>query len=93
MARAAGDAGLDGSAIVAQASAPEAKAAVRRATEDAIAAGAFGVPSMFVNDELFWGVDSLPHLERFLRGERAVDARAIERWERVAPSATRKGGA
>jgi 2-hydroxychromene-2-carboxylate isomerase len=90
VARIASDAGLDGAALVERAGAAEAKAVLRRATEDAVAAGAFGVPTMLVDGELFWGVDSLPLLDRFLGGENAVDAAVVERWRRVAPSATRR---
>lgn len=72
-------AGLPGAALVARA--PEAKAELRRATDEAIAHGVFGVPTMLVEDELFWGVDSFGHLERYLEGKdplRGKDLRALE---------------
>jgi 2-hydroxychromene-2-carboxylate isomerase len=37
---------------------------------DALAAGAFGVPSFVVDGELFWGQDRLPLLRRQLAAER-----------------------
>jgi 2-hydroxychromene-2-carboxylate isomerase len=37
---------------------PEIKAALRRNTDEAIARGVFGVPTLAVGDELFWGVDA-----------------------------------
>ncbi len=37
-----------------------AKDRLRAATEDAIARGVFGVPTLAVADDLFWGVDALP---------------------------------
>jgi 2-hydroxychromene-2-carboxylate isomerase len=37
---------------------------------DALAAGAFGVPSFVVDGELFWGQDRLPLLRRHLAAER-----------------------
>lgn len=89
VARVATSAGLDGPALVQQASAPEAKDRLRRTTEAVIAEGAFGVPTILVDGELFWGVDSLPLLERFLGGERAIDPDTLERWRRVSASATR----
>lgn len=64
--------GLDGAALVAAAGAEAAKARLRAATEEAIAAGAFGVPTMLADGELFWGNDSLDHLDRFLAGEDPV---------------------
>ena len=36
---------------------PEVKDALRRNTDEAIARGVFGVPTLAVGDELFWGVD------------------------------------
>jgi 2-hydroxychromene-2-carboxylate isomerase len=36
---------------------------------DALAAGAFGVPSFAVDGELFWGQDRLPLLRRYLMGD------------------------
>ena len=43
-----------------------AKAALRDATEAAIAAGVFGVPTLRIGAELFWGVDALPMAEAYL---------------------------
>ena len=37
---------------------PEVKEALRRNTEDAIARGIFGVPTLAIGDELFWGADA-----------------------------------
>lgn len=68
IARILTEAGLDGPALVAHAGTPEVKAALRRSTEEAIARGLFGVPSMTVGDELFWGHDRLEHLELHLQG-------------------------
>jgi 2-hydroxychromene-2-carboxylate isomerase len=87
----AAEAGLDGEALVRAAGSDAAKAQLRANTDTAIAAGAFGVPTMIAGDELFWGVDSLPLLERFLSGERAFDDQAIESWRHVQPSAVRPG--
>ncbi len=82
--------GLDGVALLEQAGSPLSKDCLRTVTDEAIAAGAFGVPTMLVDGELFWGVDSLPLLERFLDGEKSADADRISRWRRVIPSAIRR---
>jgi 2-hydroxychromene-2-carboxylate isomerase len=37
---------------------PEVKAALRRNTDEAIARGVFGVPTLAIGDELFWGADA-----------------------------------
>jgi 2-hydroxychromene-2-carboxylate isomerase len=65
-------AGLDGAAAIAAASQPETKQALMRATSEAIAAGVFGVPTMVVDGEKFWGLDSFPSLEAFLEGRDPV---------------------
>jgi 2-hydroxychromene-2-carboxylate isomerase len=62
-------AGLDGAALIAQASQAECKAQLRKQTDQAIAEGVFGVPTMAVGTELFWGYDDLPFLQRFLDGK------------------------
>jgi 2-hydroxychromene-2-carboxylate isomerase len=63
------EAGLDGPTLVSAAGAPEAKARVRAATDAAIQDGIFGVPTVDLSGELFWGTDSLVDLELVLRGE------------------------
>jgi 2-hydroxychromene-2-carboxylate isomerase len=91
VARIADEVGHDGRALVLQAASTEAKARVRQATEDAIRRGAFGVPTMFVEGEMYWGVDSLPYLDRLLSGEKTMDSEGIARWRAVVPSAVRRG--
>jgi 2-hydroxychromene-2-carboxylate isomerase len=85
-------AGLDGATLVQEANTPEAKERVKKQTEEALAAGAFGVPSLLVGQELFWGYDSFPHLERYLEGEDAVDPAWVERWVALNPRAQGKNG-
>lgn len=43
-----------------------AKEALRAQTEAAVAAGVFGVPTLRIGAELFWGVDALPMAEAWL---------------------------
>ena len=37
---------------------PEIKESLRRSTDEALARGVFGVPTLAIGDELFWGVDA-----------------------------------
>jgi 2-hydroxychromene-2-carboxylate isomerase len=64
---AATSAGLDPAPILAGIEAQETKDLLRATTEEAVKRGAFGAPSMFVGDTLFWGNDRLPLLEQFLK--------------------------
>lgn len=59
---------------------PEAKLRLRTATEAAIAAGAFGVPTMLVDDELFWGFDCFAHLARYLAGADPLPTERLATW-------------
>ena len=83
-------AGLPGAGMVADASSPEAKETLRKATDDAIAAGVFGVPTMRIGDDLFWGCDSLGHVARCMRGEDLLAGVDLDEWRRLAPSAKRQ---
>jgi hypothetical protein len=58
-------------------------------TDELLKLGGFGVPSYTADGELFFGVDSLGHLEAFLRGEDPVKPEAVERWRHLPASARR----
>jgi 2-hydroxychromene-2-carboxylate isomerase len=101
VAKAAGRAGLDGADLVRRAGEPAAKDRLRAATDEAIANGVFGVPTMRVeadvgpksggpHQELFWGLDSFAHLERFLGGEDPVRGVDLAQWASTAASASRR---
>lgn len=85
VARCAREVGLDGDALVAQAASDTTKGELRRQTEDALASGVFGVPAMQIGDELFWGFDDLPFVERCLAGSDPVDCGAWQRWLEASP--------
>jgi 2-hydroxychromene-2-carboxylate isomerase len=60
-------AGLDPSEILSRAEAPEIKDRLRSNTEELIARGGFGSPTMFVNgDDMYFGNDRLPLVEAAL---------------------------
>ena len=84
VAAVAAAAGLDGAAIVAEAQTPEAKARLRKQTDDAIARGVFGVPSMEAGGDLFWGYDDFPYLEPLLAGRDLLERKTLDEWN-VAP--------
>ena len=49
---------LGGDAAAANVDAPEVKSELRRNTDEAIARGVFGVPTLAIGEELFWGADA-----------------------------------
>lgn len=59
--------GFDPQAFRALAADEEVKAALRHATEDAVARGVFGAPTCFVGDQMFFGQDRLDFVEEALR--------------------------
>ncbi len=85
VARIVGDVGLDGVALVAEAASEPSKRRLRTQTDDAIARGVFGVPSMEVGEELFWGYDDFPQLDGFLAGADPLDPAAWRRWSAARP--------
>lgn len=69
---------------------PEIKRRLKDATADAVERGVFGVPTMIVGGELFWGTDSLRRLEDFLEGRDPAADVDLEAWDRVEASAFRR---
>jgi len=66
--RAAIDAtGLNGAAILARAKEQDVKDTLRRNSEEAVERGAFGAPTFFLGDQMFWGNDRLDFVEEALR--------------------------
>ena len=74
-----------------QASSAEAKERVRQQTEAALRDGAFGVPTMFVDGQMFFGCDSIPHLAHYLEHGDVVDPGLVEQWDKLPASAMRPG--
>jgi 2-hydroxychromene-2-carboxylate isomerase len=62
------------------------KAQLKAHTDEAIALGVFGVPTLAVDDKLFWGFDALPMLQAWLSGDAWFD----RHWQSVA--SVRQGG-
>jgi 2-hydroxychromene-2-carboxylate isomerase len=76
------EAELDGRRLITQAQQPACKAQLRKQTDQAITDGVFGVPTMVVGDELFWGYDDMTFLQRFLDGTDPIDR---AQWDQSIP--------
>jgi 2-hydroxychromene-2-carboxylate isomerase len=70
---AAKQAGLDPRAVDEATRSPEIKLALREATDVAHEAGVFGVPTVVVEEEVFWGDDRLEDAAGALRGQARSD--------------------
>ena len=60
-------AGFDAAKVLALANAQETKDRLKETTQEAVARGVFGAPTMFVGDEMFFGNDRLVLVEDALR--------------------------
>jgi len=66
LARLIESAGLDGDRLAELRAQDDVKSELRANTEEAVARGAFGAPTFFLEDEMFFGADHLVFLERAL---------------------------
>ncbi|MFO1280044.1 MAG: 2-hydroxychromene-2-carboxylate isomerase [Burkholderiaceae bacterium] len=60
-------AGFEPQALLALSQEPDVKAALKAATEEAVARGVFGAPTFFVGDQMFWGQDRIDFLKEALQ--------------------------
>ncbi|HEY6557731.1 MAG TPA: 2-hydroxychromene-2-carboxylate isomerase [Polyangiaceae bacterium] len=65
--------GLDGARLVARASEPVVKERLKTNASRAIELGVFGVPTTFVDGELFWGADQMDWIAARLDGKDPLD--------------------
>jgi len=59
------------------------KAKLRANTEEAMALGAWGVPTFVVNGELFWGTDSFPMMLEFLNNSQLFETPEMKRVDNL----------
>lgn len=65
-AEVAEDAGFDAESLLAANDKPENKQALIDSTNDAVARGAFGAPTFFIGDAMFWGHDRFDLMEWYV---------------------------
>jgi 2-hydroxychromene-2-carboxylate isomerase len=75
--------------------APEVKDALRKNTDEAIARGVFGVPTLAIGDALFWGADATPMAAAYVAAGCRFDDPEYARVAELPVGAERKpqGGA
>ena len=84
-------AGLEGERILARTGDVDIKQRLREVTQDAIDRGVFGIPTMIVRDELFFGYDDFPYLELVLEGRDPLTPATLKKWRdaSITPSSER----
>ncbi len=70
----------DGESLI---SAPEVKARLRLNTEEAIDKNLFGVPSFVIDNEIFWGFDSMDFLLAFLDDPELLHSPGMQAADRM----------
>ena len=70
--------------------APEVKDALRRNTEEAAAAGVFGVPTFVAGGEVFWGNDSVDFFKAWLADPSILTRPEMRRIDTLPVAAARK---
>ena len=76
----------DGDALVND---PEIKARLMINGDEAIAAGAFGVPTFVINDEVFWGDDAFEMVLDYLENPEMLADDDMQRAVGLVPTAVR----
>lgn len=65
----------------------EAKLELKNNIQQALSFGVFGVPSFVIDNELFWGCDSMEELKKFITGHDNLDREKFERLISSTPRA------
>ena len=86
-----GRAGLRGAELVARAESDEAKRRLRDDTQAALDAGIFGVPTLVVDGEAFWGFDAFDHVRAAIEGKDPFAHLGADAtpWDRLGATARR----
>lgn len=69
---------------------PAVKQALISNTQKAVDAGVFGVPSLLVEQQIFWGDDSMAMLQDWLRGKLDFESEAMRKIDTTQASASRQ---
>ncbi len=70
---------------------PADKARLRGWTGEAIAAGVFGVPTLVIDGEVFWGLDAMPMAETFMADPGLFRTGAMARLDGLPVGVRRRG--
>ena len=73
---------IDGEHLSRQVSKPDVKNLLINETAMAIEMGVFGVPSIIIDGNLFWGNDQMEHIELLLAGKDPLDREKLNAQER-----------
>jgi 2-hydroxychromene-2-carboxylate isomerase len=66
------------------------KASLKKNTDEAAALGVFGVPTFVVDDEIFWGADSVDFVKAYLKDPATLRNKEMQRVDALPVGAARK---
>jgi 2-hydroxychromene-2-carboxylate isomerase len=69
---------------------PRVKLLLRENTEQAVRLGIFGVPTLMVDDRLFWGLDALPMARAYVDGDPRLSTPAMQAAKQTRLGTTRR---
>lgn len=81
------DLGLDADQCLQQTQQPDVKQRLIENTKYAVEQQIFGVPTVIVDGQLFWGYDDFANLESYLTGGDVYDQQVYQQWLAAPPSA------
>ena len=70
--------------------ATDVKESLRLQTEDAVARGVFGVPTLMIDEQLFWGADATDFAKAYATDPTIVDTHEMRRVAQLPVAAARK---
>jgi 2-hydroxychromene-2-carboxylate isomerase len=73
---------IDGESLIQKISESDIKDLLINETSNAIEKGVFGVPTIIIDDNLFWGNDQMDHIELLLDGKDPLDKAKLNEKER-----------
>jgi hypothetical protein len=82
---------LDGARLVADSKAQAVKQALRANTDTAIEKDVFGVPTMLIDDQLFWGIDQMEYMDLYLQGKDPIKGMKLDTLGQRGATAWRSG--
>jgi len=82
--------GLNGEELLEAANSEIVKNKLKENTDEAIAAGVFGVPTVIVDNEMFWGCDRIEHVDQYLEGNINVDYSKFRKMINIPRGSDRK---
>ena len=77
--------GWDGIRILDNVNSKEMRKSLKDNIKMALKKGVFGVPTFIISGELFWGNDSIPHLEKFILNQDSLNRGKFENFIKEHP--------